>query len=132
MGQKISDGKAFNLTVPDDEVVNDYDLYRVNGVNGVAIGALAADDDARTLAFEADTNAIYSVKVPAFIDPDPGDVLFWHDQTQDFQAGATDLRGEPAASGDQACFWCSGAKNDAGYIQGRVLNGVPAPVSVVS
>lgn len=122
MGQKISDGKAFDEVAPDATVINDYDLYRVGGKNGVAIGSKTADQEDRNMAFEMDTNAIYSIKVPAGLDPDVGMCLFWANPDI-FQKGDTHLLTEPAVSGDAPCFWVTGEKNDAGYVQGRVLNG---------
>lgn len=124
MGQKISDGKAFNLTVPSNKVINDYDLYRVTGINGVAVGSLLATDVARTLAFEADPPAVYSVKCPSGISPAPGDLLYWatNDDTT-YQDGALNLQTTPAANDDGPCFFVTKAKNANNYVQGRVLNG---------
>jgi hypothetical protein len=131
MGQKISDGKARNLTAPSSKVINSGDLYRITGWNGVAIGAVAAADTARTLAFEADTNAIYSIKVPSGLTPSPGDLLYWAtDDDTTYQDGALNLQATPAANDDRPCFFVTGAQNAAHYIQGRVLNGVTG-VSVV-
>lgn len=133
MGQRISDGKAFNGTVPSGQVINDYDLYRVSGKNGCAVGSKDATQLDRTLAFEMDTNAIYSIKVPSALNPAVGRCLFWADPTQAFQRGDTHLTGvEPVASGDAPCFWVTGAKNAAGYVQGRVLNGAAGTAHMAS
>ena len=121
MGQKISDGKAPAVTFPASEVINDYDLYRVNGWNGCAIGALDADDTARTLAFEMDTNAVYSVKLPGALNPAVGAVLYWATPGS-FQRGDTHLQAAPATAGDPPAFKVLATKNAAGYAQGRVLN----------
>jgi hypothetical protein len=31
MGRRYSDGKTFDATAPNAQVINDYDLYRING-----------------------------------------------------------------------------------------------------
>lgn len=121
MGRKVSDGKAINLTCPTSQVINDYDLYRINNINGVAIGT---NDGVATkvMAFEIDTSTIYSVKVPAGINPRVGQDLFWANPDI-FQRGDTNLVVEPAVSGDEPCFWVTKAKNANNEVQGRVLNG---------
>lgn len=123
MGRKVSDGKAVNRTLTGSEVIEDYELYRVDGWNGVAIGTKGATED-KTLAFEADTNAIYSVGIGASLDPDPGDLLFWADPST-FQSGKTNLVASPSGNDltDGPCFLVTKAKNDADECQGRVLNG---------
>lgn len=127
MGRKVSDGKAFNLTVPEGKAVADYELYRIDGVNGLAIGVVTVADTERTKAFEADTNAVYSIHVPAGVNPDPGDYLYWDDPT-DFQSGLLDLLAAPSAVGDAPCFWVTASRSSdgaGGYVlRGRVLNGV--------
>lgn len=118
MGQKISDGKAFDAAAPAATVINDYDLFRINGWNGAAIGAKDAAQADRTLAFEMDTNAIYSIKVPAALNPAVGDALYWT-AGAGFKRGDTDLA---AAVVGAPCFKVLGTKNAAGYVQGRILN----------
>ena len=118
MGQKISDGKAPAVTFPSGQVINDYDLYRVDAWNGAAIGAKDATQLDRSLAFEMDTNAVYSVKVPAALNPAVGDCLYWTTGTG-FKRGDTDLQ---AAVLGSPCFKVIGTKNAAGYVQGRILN----------
>ena len=127
IGRKLSDGKAINLTVPDSEVVLDYELYRIDGVNGLAVGAVASTDTDRTLAFECDTNAIYRIHVPTAVNPSAGDLLYWDDPSS-FQSGPDDLLAAASAGGDAPCFWVTEARasdGDGGYVlSGRVLNGV--------
>lgn len=127
MGRKVSDGKAFNRTVPGGHAVSDYELYRIGGINGLAIGAVAVGDTVRTLAFEADPSAVYSIHVPAGVNPAEGDYLYWADPTT-FQDGAVNLRVTPAHVGDAPCFWVTQARSadpDGGYVlRGRCLNGV--------
>lgn len=118
MGQKISDGKAFDAAAPAGQVINDYDLFRINAWNGCAIGAKDATQADRTLAFEMDSNAIYSVKLPAAVVPAVGDCLYWTAGTG-FKRGDTDLQAAVAGS---PCFKVLATKNAAGYAQGRVLN----------
>lgn len=123
MGRKVSDGKAFNAAAPAGQVINDLDLYRIAGWNGVAIGAKDAAQVDRTLAFEADPAAIYEIKVAAGNAPVAGDFLYWatNDATT-FQRGDTNLVAQAAsANGQQPCFHVTVAKNAAGYIQGRIL-----------
>lgn len=117
MGQKISDGKAFDATAP-AAVINDYDLFRINAWNGAAIGAKDAVQVDRTMAFEADCNAIYSIKVPGGVTPAVGDALYWT-AGAGFKRGDTDLQ---AAVLGSPCFKCLSTKNAAGYVQGRILN----------
>lgn len=122
MGQKISDGKAFDAAAPSGQVINDYDLYRIGGWNGCAIGAKDSSQTDRTMAFEMDTNAIYSVKVPSGITPAVGQNGYW--ATQDattFQRGDTNLALSGAA-GQLPCVKFLTTKNAAGYAQVRVLN----------
>lgn len=123
MGQKISDGKAFNLTVPGGSAVIDNELYRIGGINGLSIGAVATSDTARTLAFEADPAAVYSVYIPDALSPVAGAFLYWNDPTA-FQYGRTNLKATPQHDGDIPCFFVTKAKNAANYVQGRILNGV--------
>lgn len=118
MGQKISDGKAPAFVTPAATVINDYDLYRINGWNFAAIGAKDAVQTDRGLAGEMDTNAIYSVKLPAGLVPAVGDVLSWT-AGAGFKRGDTDLQ---AAALGSPCFKVLVAKNAAGYAQGRILN----------
>lgn len=120
MGQRISDGKAFNATAPNGQIINDYDLYRIAGYNGCAIGAKDATQTDRTLAFEMDTNAIYSIKLPAALNPAAGDKLYWavNDSTT-FQRGDTNLAAAGGA-GQLPCCQVLKTKNAAGYAQVRV------------
>jgi hypothetical protein len=123
MGRKVSDGKAFNAAAPAGQVINDLDLYRIGGWNGVAIGAKDASQTDRTLAFEADPAAIYEIKVAAGNAPAVGDFMYWttNDSTT-FQRGDTHLvAAAAAANGQQPCFQVTATKNAAGYIQGRVM-----------
>lgn len=120
-GRKVSDGKAFNLTVPAEEEVVDGELYRIDGLNGFAIGEVGAEDTARTLAFEADTNAVWAINLPNGLDPSPGDILYWDDPT-DFQYGAEDLVDTPG--GPPACLVVAAATSDT-LVRVRVINGVP-------
>lgn len=118
MGQKISDGKAFDAAAPAATVINDYDLYRINAWNGAAIGAKDAVQADRNLAFEMDANAIYSVKIPAGVTPAVGDALYWTTGAG-FKRADTDIQ---AAALGSPCFKCISTKNAAGYVQGRILN----------
>lgn len=127
MGRKVSDGKAFNLAVPAGQVVEDGELYRIGGLNGVAVGEVGASDTARTLAFEADPPAIYSIHVPTAVNPAVGKFLFWAAPAS-FQSGPTNLQTYPAATGDAPCFFVTEARSldttGAAYVlRGRVLNG---------
>jgi hypothetical protein len=123
VGQKISDGKAFDAVAPTSEIINDYDLYRIGKWNGVAVGAKDATQADRTMAFEMDANAIYSILVPSGISPAVGVFLYWATPGS-FQRGDTHLQLTPATAGDTPAFYVMVAKNAAGYVQGRVLNGV--------
>jgi hypothetical protein len=52
MGYKVSDGKTFDATAPAAQVINDGDLYRIGGWNGIAIGAKDGTQTDRTMSFE--------------------------------------------------------------------------------
>lgn len=120
MGRRVSDGKAFDATAPAGEVINDYDLYRIGGWNGAAVNALDADEVDRTQSYECDPAAIYSIKVPAALNPAAGDKLYWTtNDDSTFQRGDTDLAAAGAA-GQLPCFHVLKTKNAAGYIQGRI------------
>ena len=132
MGRKVSDGKAFDAASPGAEVIVDYDLYRIGGWNGCAVGSKLAADTDRMQAFECDTAAIYSIEVPAALNPAVGAYLWWtvNDATT-FQRGDTDLlAADPAAAGvsNEPCFKVLVAKNAAGCVQGRVLQSAPLEV----
>lgn len=121
MGRKVTDGKAFNATAPAAQVINDHDLYRIGGWNGVALGAKDGTQTDRTLAFEMDPAAIYSILVPAGITPVAGGYLYWatNDATT-FQRGDTNLALTGAAGQAPACKVLK-TKNAANYAQVRVL-----------
>lgn len=123
MGRRVSDGNSFNAAAPGGQVIYDYDLFRIGGWNGVAIGEKDGSQTDRTLAFECDPAAIYEILVPNALDPDVGDFLYWKtNDSSTFQRGDADL---VAASGEdpheQPCFIVSKTKNANDYLQGRVL-----------
>jgi hypothetical protein len=121
MGYKVSDGKAVDLTAPSSQVINDGDLFRIAGWNGIAIGAKDGSQTDRTLSFEADPAAIYSVLFPAALNPAVGAFVYWatNDATT-FQRGDTNLAATGAA-GQLPAGKVLVAKNAAGYAQIRVL-----------
>jgi hypothetical protein len=120
MGRKVSDGKATNVTFPAGQVINDYDLYRVGGWNIAAIGALDATETDRTRAGECDPAAVYSVKLPAGLNPAAGDKLYWAtNDSATFQRGDTNLAAAGAA-GQLPCAHVLKTKNAAGYAQIRI------------
>jgi hypothetical protein len=122
MGYKVSDGKAFDAVAPAGQVINDGDLFRIGGWNGVAIGAKDASQTDRTMSFECDTHAIYSILVPAGITPVAGGYLYWatNDATT-FQRGDTNLA-ITGAAGQRPCCKVLTVKNAANYTQVRVLD----------
>lgn len=122
MSRKYSDGKAFDAAAPAGQVINDGDLFRIGGWNGIAIGSKDASQTDRTLSFEMDTNAIYDIKLPA-ISPVVGDFLYWatNDSTT-FQRGDTNLVAQASsANGQMPCAQVMVAKNAAGYAKVRVM-----------
>lgn len=127
MGRRKTDGLAINMTVPDATAVADYELYRIGGINGLAITDVAADDVERTIAFETDTNAIYSIHAPSGVNPAAGALLYWTTPGS-FQDCSLHLRTTPATQGDSPCFFVTKARSadpDGGFVlEGRVLNGV--------
>jgi hypothetical protein len=132
MGRKVSDGKSFIAAAPSGQVINDYDLYRIGGWNGAAVGAKDAVQTDRTMTFECDPPAIYSVKVPGALNPAAGAYLWWAiNDNVTFQRGDTDLvAADPAAAGvsNEPCFKVLKTKNAAGYVQGRILQSAPLEV----
>lgn len=129
MGRKVSDGKAFDLTVPDGTAVADGELIRAGGLNGCIVGEVAqtADANGRTRSAEAAHDFIHEIHVPSGLNPAVGDVLFWA-APGSFQYGPTNLQAAAATAGDSPCFFVTKtrvADNDGNYvIRGRVLNGV--------
>lgn len=120
MGQRVSDGESFNATAPAGQVINDFDLYRIGGWNGAAFGAKDAVQTDRTLAFEMDVNAIYSILLPAALNPAAGDKLYWAvNDDATFQRGDTNLVAAGAA-GQLPCCHVLKTKNAAGYAQVRI------------
>lgn len=149
MGRKTGDGKAFDRAVPSTKVVTDGELYRIGGVNGMAIvsgvsagrttpGTVDADDTDRSIVLEADPPAAYSVHIPAALNPNPGDFLFWNDPSTGtgFQAGVTDLKAAPTGTShmDGPCFLVTSARSSDGaggyVVRGRIINGVPGANAV--
>jgi predicted RecA/RadA family phage recombinase len=123
MGQKISDGKAFDAVAPAGQVINDGDLYRVGGWNGVAVGAKDAAQTDRTMSWEMDPAAIYSVLFPAALNPAVGARVYWatKDSTT-FQRGDTNLQAGASATDTTGSAVVMVVKNAAGYAQVRVIN----------
>lgn len=123
IGQKISDGKAFDAVAPSGQVINDGDFYRVGGWNGIAIGAKDASQTDRTMAWEMDPAAIYSVLFPAALAPAVGArVYFATKDATTFQRGDTHLQAAASATDTTGSAIVMVAKNAAGYAQVRVLN----------
>lgn len=123
MGRKVTDGKTFDAASPAGQVINDYDLYRIGGWNGCAIGAKNAADTDRMQAFECDPPAVYEVLLPAAVNPTAGVFLYWatNDATT-FQRGDTNLvLAAAAANGQSPCAEVVRAKNAAGYARIRVM-----------
>lgn len=122
MGRKVSDGKSFDATAP-AQVIVDYNLYRINGWNGCAIGSKDAVQTDRTLSFECDPAAIYSIQIPAGVNPAKGDFLYWAtNDDHTFQDGLVNLTlAAAAANGQEPAFQVLVAKNANGEVQGRVL-----------
>jgi hypothetical protein len=132
MGRKVSDGKSFDAVAPAGQVINDYDLFRIGGWNGAAVGAKDTAQADRTMAFEMDPAAIYSIKVPGALNPAVGAYLWWttNDATT-FQRGDTHLvAADPAAAGvsNEPCFKVLVVKNAASEVQGRILQSAPLEV----
>jgi hypothetical protein len=127
MGKKVSDGKTVNLTVPNGDATESYELYRINGINGICVTPVGASDTQRTVAFEVENNFIYEIHVPAGVNPAVGTDLYWSTPGS-FQDGSQHLRTTPATQGDFPCFFVTKARQlDSGgvdyVIQGRLLNG---------
>lgn len=130
MGRKLTDGKALDRTIPDGQAVDDYELVRIDGVNGLVVNSCSATDVERLRALETDVNATYRIHVPSGVNPSPGDFLYWTaNDDSTFQYGPSHLRTTPVALGQPPCFWVTEARaHDLGgtnyVLSGRVLNGV--------
>ena len=120
MGYRVSDGKAPAFTFPASQVINDYDLYRVNGWTFCAIGSVDATQTDRTRAGDMDTNAVFSVLLPTALTPAVGDLLYWSSGTG-FKRGDTDLVAAGTVGGVGPVVKVLVAKNAAHYAQVRIL-----------
>lgn len=120
MGNRISDGKAPAFPFPSGQVINDFDLYRVNGWTGAVIGNIDGTQTDRTRAMEMDTNAIYSVLLPSGLTPAVGDYLSWTTGSG-FKRGDTHLVAAATAGSVGPVCKVLVAKNAAGYAQVRLL-----------
>lgn len=127
MGRKVTDGKAFNVTIPGSNVVADGELVRVGGLNGCVVGSVAAADTERTRAAEAAHDFVHEIHVPSGVNPAAGTFLFWSTPGS-YQYGPSHLRTTPASAGDAPCFFVTASRVadvDGNYVlRGRVLNGV--------
>lgn len=125
MGRKVSDGKAWNVTIPAESYdVLDGELVRVSGVNGCTVGEVLQTDTDRTLAIECAHDFIHSIHLPSAVNPAAGDFLYWATPSA-FQYGPTHL--QATKNGAPAFFVMESRTSDGagGYVvRGRVLNGV--------
>ena len=122
MGNKISDGKSIDVQAPAATVINDGDLYRISQFTGFAIGKKDGVQTDLGMALDIDTNAIYSVKLPAGLVPVVGQNLAWS-AGAGFKKGDTDLvAGAALATG--VCKVVA-VKNAAGYAQVRLTGQIP-------
>jgi hypothetical protein len=122
MGNKISDGKAIDVQAPGATVINDGDMYRISGFTGFAIGKKDGVQTDLGMALEVDTNAVWSVKLPAALNPAVGTNLKWS-AGAGFKKGDTDL----IAGGALETGVCKvvAVKNAAGYAQVRLTGQIP-------
>lgn len=94
MGRKVTDGLSIDFAAPAGQVIEDGEMYCVDGITHFAIGAIAAADTVRSYAGDV-SEAVYSVKVPVGTCGTRGKFVKWTDPTA-FQASATDLVDEAA------------------------------------
>ena len=124
MGHLYSDGDAIDVTDAAGTVTNFGDLYRINGITGIAMRTMAAADTVRDLALEVKSR-VWKIKVPAGINPAAGTYVYWS-AGAGRKAGDADLQVTAGTAGDRPVGLVVVAKNANGYAAVRLLNAGPA------
>jgi opacity protein-like surface antigen len=119
MGQLKHDGIATQggVTAP----AGDFpfgDLFRINGINGIALTHIAAADTVRSLDLEISPARIWYVKVPAGATVNQGTYLYWT-AGAGLKRGDTDLTA--TVTGSPVAF-VEETKDANNYAAIRVLN----------
>ena len=128
MGQLKTDGRATQggVTFPAG-VITFGDLYRVNGITGVAMKNIAAADTDRVCDMEIAPDRIWYVKLPVGVTGAKGDYLAWTTAaTATFQRGDTDLVAFVVATQKFPCAVVEEAKDANNYAAVRILNVGPS------
>lgn len=119
MGQLKHDGQATQggVTAP----AGDYpfgDLFRINGINGIALTHIAVADTVRVLDLEISPARVWYVKLPAGVTGTAGTYLYWT-AGAGVKRGDTDLTATP--TGTPVAF-VEETKDAGNYAAVRVLN----------
>lgn len=121
MGQLKTDGRAIDVAAPGSTVLNNEELYRIDGWNGISMRAVSATDADRGLAFETSSERIWYIKTPSGIGTTRGAVLYWATPGS-FQKGDTHLQATAATAGDPPACKVEEVRDAGGYAAVRVLN----------
>lgn len=122
MGRKVTDGLSLDFAAPAATLIEEGEIYRVDGITHFAVtGVLAADVDK---GYAGDVSeSLYRCKVPVGIAATRGDYLGWS-AAGTFKTGATDLvliaaiNGGPPAG---AVCQVEGVRNSRGYATLRLI-----------
>lgn len=117
MGKKVTDGLSLDFAAPAATLIEEGEMYRVDGITHFAItGILAADVDR---AYAGDVSeALYRCKVPVGVAAARGDYVGWTTGAT-FKAGGTDAAALPQVAGGGvpagAVALVEGVRNSRGY-----------------
>jgi hypothetical protein len=117
MGRKVTDGLSLDFAAPSSTLIEEGEIYRVDGITHFAITEVAAADADRSYAGDV-SEALYRCKVPVAVAAARGDYVGWTTGAG-FKKGDTDLAAiaQPAAGGVPALAVAlvEGVRNSRGY-----------------
>jgi hypothetical protein len=123
VGRKVTDGLAVDVTAPGAQLVETWELYRIDNFTGFALDEITAAEVDRGLALDV-SEAVVSCKVPAATAAARGDFLNWTTGAG-FKRGSTDLQAIAApADGsvpDLAVAQVETPRNAGGYARIKLV-----------
>jgi hypothetical protein len=124
MGRKVTDGLSLDFAAPAATLIEEGEIYRVDGITHFAVTGVLSTDVDRGYAGDV-SEALYRCKVPVGIAATRGDYLGWS-AGAGFKAGGTDLAlilAGAAATGIPAgaCAQVEGVRNSRGYATLRLV-----------